>query len=78
MTKRQKRLERIRQNPRNVSLEDFEAVINEYGHIEEGGKHPHAIIGSYPLFYKRQNPVKACYVLELLRMVDSIKEKKHK
>jgi len=78
MTKRQKRLERIRRNPRNVSLEDFEAVINEYGRIEEGGKHPHAIIVNYPLFYKRENPVKACYVLELLRIIDSIRDKKHK
>ena len=72
MTKRQKRLERIRQNPRNVSLEDFEAVINEYGHIEEGSKHPKAIIDVHTMTYKRENPIKSCYVKELLDIIDSL------
>ena len=74
MTKEQKRLERIRRNPRNVSLEDFEALINAYGYIEEGSKHPKAIIGegNYPMPYKREKRIKSCYVKELLDILDSL------
>jgi len=72
MTKEQKRLERIRRNPRNVSLEDFEVLINAFGYIEEGSKHPKAIIGVHTMPYKRENPIKSCYVKELLDIIDSL------
>jgi len=72
MTKRQKRLEKIRRNTRNVSLADFEALINAYGYIEEGSKHPKAIIGIHTMTYKRENPIKSCYVEELLDIIDSL------
>lgn len=36
MTKREKREARIRDNTNNVSLEDFEALINQYGRIKKG------------------------------------------
>ncbi|MDD5486598.1 MAG: hypothetical protein PHW65_03500 [Dehalococcoidales bacterium] len=64
-----------RSNPRktrNVSLHEFEALINRYGHIEEGGKHPKAIIRNYTMPYKRENPVKACYIKELYKIIDSL------
>ena len=73
MTKRQKRLEKIRQNIRNVSLEEFESIIGEFGYIEEGGKHPKAVLGDYTLPYKRKNPVRVCYVHELLLIIDDLK-----
>jgi hypothetical protein len=69
---RAKLLARIRKNPRNVSLNDYEALINNYGYIEEGAKHPKAIIGDYTLPYNRDNPVKSCYVKELLETIDSL------
>jgi len=72
MTKRQKRLEKIRRNTRNVSLADFEALINAYGYIEEGSKHPKAIISIHTMTYKRENPIKSCYVEELLDIIDSL------
>ena len=73
MTKALKKLDRIRNSHgRNVSLEDFETIVRSYGHIEEGGKHPKAIIGCHTLPYKRENPVKSAYVLELLEIVDSL------
>ncbi|MBN1368659.1 MAG: hypothetical protein JW954_00295 [Dehalococcoidaceae bacterium] len=64
-----------RNNPRklrNVALRDFEALINRYGYIEEGGKHPKAIIRNRTLPYKRENPIKACYVKELYNIIDSL------
>ena len=48
------------------------ALIQEYGYIDRGGKHPKAIIGNHTLPYKRENPVKACYVTELLSIIDSL------
>jgi len=56
----------------NVSLEDFEALINQYGFIKSKGSHPKARIGNYTMPYKRENPVKICYVKELLQIIDSL------
>ncbi len=72
MAHKQKLLDKIRRNVRNVSLLDFEALINDYGYIEEGSKHPKAIIEIHTMPYKRENPVKSCYVKELLEIIDSI------
>jgi hypothetical protein len=62
-------LEAIRRNPRNLALRTFEALINQYGHIEEGAKHPKAIIGNRTMPYKRENPIKSCYVKEILEII---------
>jgi len=70
MSRDRKSLEAIRRNPRNVSLHAFEALIKQYGHIEEGAKHPKAIIGTRTMPYKRENPVKSCYVKELLEIIE--------
>jgi hypothetical protein len=72
LTAKKKLLERVRKNVRNVSLEDFEALINMYGYIETGGKHTKAIMGKYTMPYKRENPVKSCYVKELITIIDSL------
>ena len=71
MSKKEKREQIIRANIKNVSLEDFEAFINQYGTIEFGSKHALVIIGKNILAYKRENPVKPVYVKELLRLIDS-------
>jgi len=63
-------MEAIRQNPRNVPLRVFEALIRRYGCIEEGAKHPKAIVGTRTMPYKRENPVKSCYVKELLEIIE--------
>jgi hypothetical protein len=70
MSRDKKSLEAIRRNPRNVALRNFEALIKQYGHIEEGAKHPKAIIGTYTMPYKRENPVKSCYIKELLEIIE--------
>lgn len=72
MTRKQKLLDKVCRNIRNVSLGDFEALIKAYGHIEEGSKHPKAIIDVHTMTYKRENPIKACYVEELLDIIDSL------
>jgi len=70
VTRDKKSLEAIRRNPRNVALRDFEALIRRYGYIEEGAKHPKAIIETRTMPYRRESPVKSCYVKELLEIVE--------
>lgn len=70
MSKKEKLEVKIRNNPRNVSLNDFEALINTYGHIEMGGKHAKARIGKATLTYKRVNPIPSEYVTDLLEIID--------
>jgi hypothetical protein len=70
MARAKKSLDALRRNPRNVALRNFEAVIKQYGCIEEGAKHPKAIIGTNTMPYKRENPVKSCYVKELLEIIE--------
>ena len=72
MSTRNKREQKIRQNPANVSLEDFEALINQYGHIRFGGNHPKAVIGNIMFPYKRSNPVRTPYVEGILEIIDSL------
>lgn len=63
---------KARRKIRNVSLHEFESMIKSYGYIEEGSKHPKAIIGNHTLPYKREKTVKACYVKELYDIIDSL------
>ena len=72
MSRREKLLEKVRRNIRNVPLVDFEALINAWGYIEEGGKHPKAIIANSTMPYKREKRVKSCYVKDLLDIIDSL------
>jgi hypothetical protein len=70
--KKEKLVEKVRSNIRNISLEDFETLAKHYGNIEEGAKHPKIIIGGHTLPYKREHRVKTCYVKELLDIIDSL------
>ena len=72
MTKAEKREQKIRKNIANVSLDDFEALINQYGYIKGSGSHLKARISIFTMPYKRENPVKSCYVKELLQIIDSL------
>jgi hypothetical protein len=73
MTKAEKREQRIRQNTFNVSLEDFEFLINQYGEILEGGSHPKAHINNHVYPYRRKNPVSAHYVEGIIKIIDEMK-----
>jgi hypothetical protein len=75
MTKKEKREQKIRDNPYNVSLEDFEALVNQYGYIREGGKHAKAMIGQRVFAYKRINPVDHEYVEKVLEIIDQMNKR---
>ena len=70
MTRGERSLEAIRENPGNVALRDFEALVKRYCSIEEGAKHPRAVIGVRTMPYKRASLVKSCYVRELLEIIE--------
>jgi len=72
MSKKEKVEARIRNNPKNVSLDDFETLVNKYGRIEMGGKHAKARIGDATLTYKRVNPIPPEYVNDLLEIIDTL------
>ncbi len=78
MTKREKLERKILENPRNVSLEDFEALVRQYGHIEEGGKHPHVVIGPRMLAYKRVNPVRRSVIKNTLEIINDLSKQGEK
>ena len=80
MSKRQKRLDRIRQNPKNVSLENLRRVLEDYGfeYKRTVGSHYtfcYTVGGETKLFtvpFKR--PVKTVYVRRALKLIDLIIE----
>ncbi len=72
MSTKEKRLAKARNNPRNITLRGFETLIEDYGYIEHGRKHSKAIIGPCTMPYKRENPVKSCYVRELIDIIDGL------
>ncbi len=74
MSRQSKREQKIRENIRNISLEDFEWLINQYGYIKAGGNHAIAIIGHEAYPYPRKNPVPQPYVKGLLALIDSAEE----
>jgi predicted RNA binding protein YcfA (HicA-like mRNA interferase family) len=43
LTKREKRLEKIRQNSKNVSKDDLEQVLSDFGFIKREGKGSHTV-----------------------------------
>ncbi len=72
MSKKTKLEAKIRNNLKNVSLSEFEALISMYGTTKMGSKHAKAEIGESTLTYKRINPIPPEYVEDLLEIIDSL------
>jgi hypothetical protein len=78
MSKRQKRLERIRQNPNNVSLADLRTVLEDYSfeYKKTVGSHytfAYELGGETKLFVVPfRLPVKPIYIKQALRIIDQI------
>ncbi len=78
MSKRAKRLQKIRQNPKNVSLDELKLVVEDYGfeHLRTTGSHYIflAQMGEtvWRLTIPFHRPVKQAYVDEALKAIDEI------
>ncbi len=79
MSKKDKALEKLRQNPRNVRFEELAAILLSLGFVmKEGGKGSHAVFkrpGQPPLTVPRNKPfIKPIYVKLALELIDSLAE----
>ena len=82
MTKREKRLQKIRQNPKDVSFDDLNQLIQDYDFELRRVTGSHHIF-EYTLNQERLKfvlplgrPVKPYYVKEALRLIDLIIQSK--
>ena len=80
MSKRDKRLERVRRNPKNVSLDKLRLLLEDYGFQYQGttGSHytfSYTLGGETKLFtVPFRRPVKRVYVELALKLIDRIIE----
>lgn len=76
MSQREKRLQKARQNPKDVSFDELCQIYRDHGFIvESGGKGSHYIAkfpGLYPRTFPRTNPVKKYYVLKALEAIEEL------
>jgi predicted RNA binding protein YcfA (HicA-like mRNA interferase family) len=80
MTKRDKRLERLRQNPKSVSLDTLKQVLESYGFWLDrivGSHHVfRAVVGSqtWRLTIPYNKPIKIIYVKQALEAIEQVIE----
>ncbi len=82
MSKRRKRLERLRQNPTNVSLDDLRHVLEDYGFVykQTVGSHyifSYVLDGQTKLLvvpFKR--PLQPIYVKRAVKLIDQMIQQK--
>lgn len=78
MSKRKKRLERLRQNPNNVSLDDLRRVLEDYGfeYKQTVGSHytfTYYLGGQRKVFVVPfRRPIKHDYVKNAIKLIDQI------
>ena len=75
MTKRDKRIERMRQNPKAVRFEELDLVLLDVGfqRRQESGNHVVYRLGEYRFTIPKHRPfVKEIYVKQVLQVLDEI------
>lgn len=82
MSKREKRLQRLRQNPNNVSFEELRQVLEDHGFVLERSSGSHRIfqlrVGDETILFvvPYRKPIKPIYVKDAVGLIDEIR--KHK
>lgn len=81
MTKKAKRLEKVRQNPKTVSYEDLKLVLEDQGFQldRSSGSHFHFILeiegNVFRISVPYQRPfIKAAYIRESLKVIEQIQD----
>ena len=76
MPRRSKRLDRIRNNPKDVSFSDLYSVLEDHDFAIRSGRGSHYVATHPPtgitLTLVRRNPVKRVYVENVLAAIDEI------
>lgn len=76
MSKREKLIERMKNNPKDVPFEDIDSLLIYYGFTRQGTKHyfyTHPAV-SEVVTIPRHKPIKAVYIERALRVIDEVKE----
>lgn len=77
MSKKEKAIAKIRQNPKNVRFEEIETVLSRLGFVkrQEGSSHAVFTLGKHRLTVSHRKPfVKPVYIKQLLEELDRIQE----
>jgi predicted RNA binding protein YcfA (HicA-like mRNA interferase family) len=78
MSKRDKRLQRLRQNPKNVTFDELKQVLEDYGfeHVRTSGSHHTFIARAFGLDWRLtipfNRPIRQAYVMQALSTIDEI------
>ncbi|MDX2075533.1 MAG: type II toxin-antitoxin system HicA family toxin [bacterium] len=78
MTKRDKRLKKLRQNPKDVSFDEIKQILEDFGfiHVRTSGSHHTfiAIIGekNWRLTMPFHRPIKIPYIKQAIEAIDEI------
>jgi len=74
MSKRQKRLKKLRQNPTNVSFDDLRQVMEDFGAVLDRVAGSHYVFElterQITLVIPYRNPVKLAYVKKVIELID--------
>jgi predicted RNA binding protein YcfA (HicA-like mRNA interferase family) len=74
MSRRDKQIERMRENPRNVRFDDIDAILRSLGFdSRQKGSHVVYTNGEYRITVPVNRPfIKPVYVKQLLRLLDEM------
>lgn len=84
MSKREKRLQKVRQNPKNVSIDELEQLLNDYGIQRDHTTGSHYIFRytldgqNVRLTIPYRKPIKVIYIKEAIAAIDRIRVSEQK
>lgn len=77
MGQREKLLERMRNNPKDVTFDDLDKLLQWHGFQRRTSSGSHQVYtrpGSNPLTVPKARPLKAVYVRQALALIESLQE----
>ena len=78
MSKRDKQLQAIRNNPKNVRFEAIQSILLNYGFTEttpkSGSSHYTYHKGIYRITVPKDSPVNQTYIKQAIRIIDKLEE----
>jgi hypothetical protein len=80
LSKRDKQLQAMRNNPKNIKFETIQSVLLSHGFSETtpGGGSSHYTFskGVYRITVVKNRPVNSIYIKQAIRIIDSLEEEK--
>ncbi|MCH4890673.1 addiction module toxin, HicA family [Acidaminobacter sp. JC074] len=80
MSKREKLLNKIKNNPTNVKFETLQTLLLHYGFIErqpkKGSSHYTYVYGNLIITIPKHKPVNKIYVKQFLKLIDDLEKGK--